>query len=63
MKLNVHRLRSDASKCRDLASTAITVDARQILAGMAAEYDEAASALERAQPRTTRPAFHWPQLY
>ena len=55
------RLRSDASKCRDLASTAVTMEARDVLSSMAARYDEAAVAIERS-PRKAEPAksaFDW----
>ena len=58
----VSRLRSDADKCRDLASTAITPAARDVLAGLAERYEQTAVVLEKSgtsRPRP-RPAFKWP---
>ena len=55
------RLRSDAVKCRDLASTAVTVDARAILTEIADKYEHAALVLDR-DPRPRRPAFVWPRM-
>ena len=55
------RLRSDASKCRELASTAVTHEAREILQGLAAQYDQAAIVMEQARPkqRAAKSAFDW----
>ena len=61
MQPTIARLRSDASKCRDLASTAITPDAREILTSIAERYEHEALAMDRA-PKPRRPAFVWPQL-
>ena len=62
MHLNADRLRSEASKCRDLASTAVTNEGRTILSGLAAKYEDAAAALERQREKAAprRPAFNWP---
>ena len=55
------RLRADASKCRELASTAVTHEAREILEDMAAEYDQAAMVMEQAgrKPQPAKSAFDW----
>ena len=61
MQPDVDALRSKASKCRDLATDAITSDARNVLNGMALQYEEDARALELAAPKSRRrPAFDWP---
>ena len=60
MQDSVDRLRLNAIKCRDLASTAVTSAAREILDGLAQQYEQKATRLERsdaAHPR--RPAFKW----
>lgn len=64
MQATPNRLRSDASTCRDLASTAITKEAREVLKGMAAQYDEAAIMMEKSAPKaeSARRAFDWPQF-
>lgn len=55
------RLRDDASKCRDLASTAVTVEARDVLSGMALRYDAAAVAMEQSPRKSelAKGAFDW----
>jgi hypothetical protein len=55
------RLRSNATKCRDLASTAVTSEARAVLSSLADDYEQMAIGLEHsaANRRTRRPAFHW----
>jgi len=59
MEEPLDRLRLNATKCRELASTAVTPAARDVLAGLAREYDEKAAVLgDRGGPR--RPAFVWP---
>ena len=61
MHSTLSRLQSDALKCRDLASTAMTDEARDILIGLAAKYEETLDVLDRDGPkRPARPAFHWP---
>ena len=58
----LQRLRSDADKCRELASTAITVAAKDVLSGLADQYEREAMTLECAGfiTRPRRPAFRWP---
>jgi hypothetical protein len=62
MEHSLERLRSDASKCRELASTAMTVEGRTVLSGLADQYEQEAMTLECAGmiPRGRRPAFRWP---
>ena len=60
MGANLNRLRTDAERCRDLASTSITGDARDVLSNLAAKYEEDALVLERTPRPRGRPAFHWP---
>ena len=62
MEHSLERLRTNASKCRDLASTAMTMEGREVLSGMAEQYEQEAMTLECAGiiPRTRRPAFRWP---
>ena len=60
MTSSIERLRSDARQCRDLASTAITVEARSVLTDLAQQYEADAAALERSTadlPR--RSIFRW----
>lgn len=60
MKQDPDQLWLNSRRCRDLASTALTEDAREILAVMAASYEQKAISLERAQGnRKARPAFEW----
>ena len=55
------RLRSNATKCRDLASNALTSEARDVLQGLAEQYDKEAAELETSEsPKRRRPAFKWP---
>jgi hypothetical protein len=61
MEDEAERMRSNALKCRDLAATAITSAARDVLTGLADRYDQEALAKQRseaAHPRR-RPAFKW----
>ncbi len=62
MKQPLDRLRLNATKCRDLASTAITPAARDVLTGLAEHYEHEAVTVERcaAARRHPRPAFDWP---
>jgi hypothetical protein len=62
MEQSLQRLRHDAGKCRELASTAITPEGRQVLSGLADQYEQEAMTLECAGiiPRSRRPAFRWP---
>ena len=64
MQLTPSRLRADASKCHDLASTAVTEEAREVLKDMADNYEKAAAALDLAAHKTrhSRPAFSWPHF-
>lgn len=55
------RMQSNARKCRDLAATAITPAARDVLTSLADRYEREALAKQRsdaAHPRR-RPAFKW----
>jgi hypothetical protein len=63
MEQPLERLRLNATKCRDLASTAITPAAREVLTGLAERYEHDAVAEERsdASRRHPRPAFTWPR--
>ena len=55
------RLRDNATKCRDLASTAMSPAAKDVLTGMAEQYEQRATSLAyTAIQRHTRPAFKWP---
>jgi len=55
------RLRDNATKCRNLASTAISPAAREVLTGMAEQYEQQATSLAHASViRHGRPAFRWP---
>ena len=61
MEQPLERLRRNAAKCRDLASSAITPAARDVLANLAEQYEHEAVILERsAARRPRRPAFNWP---
>jgi hypothetical protein len=60
MEETLERLRLNAAKCRDLASTAMTPTAREVLTDLAREYSERASTLNELRPPSSRPAFKWP---
>ncbi|GAA4711555.1 hypothetical protein GCM10023325_03820 [Sphingomonas lutea] len=62
MQSDVDALRFKASKCRDLATDALTSDARVVLNEMALQYEEDARTLELAAAKSsrTRRAFSWP---
>ena len=61
MQEPLDRLRDDATKCRDLASTAMSPAARDVLTDMAEQYEQKATRLARsAGGRVGRPAFRWP---
>ena len=54
------RVRLNATKCRELADTAMTTAARDVLADLAQQYEQEAISLERLDPqRRRRPAFRW----
>jgi len=46
MEYSLERLRSDAGKCRDLASSAMTPEGRRVLSGLADQYEQEALTLE-----------------
>jgi len=57
----LERLRHNATKCRDLAGSAMTPAARDVLTGLAEQYEEKLFALEATgETRHRRPAFKWP---
>jgi len=59
----LERLRHNASKCRDLAGSAMTSAARDVLTGLAEQYEEKLVALEATkETRHRRPAFKWPLI-
>ena len=61
MEYSLERLRSDAGKCRDLASSAMTPEGRRVLSGLADQYEQEALTLEGAGILPRRhPAFRWP---
>ena len=61
MQESLERVRRNAAKCRDLADTALTPTARNVLASLAEQYDQKAQALEHSQRhRRPRPVFNWP---
>jgi hypothetical protein len=56
------RIRLNASRCRELAATAMTPAGRDVLSGLAERYEQEAVSLERLDPkRRRRPAFRWSQ--
>ena len=59
MQRPVERLRADATKCRELARTSLTPDARDILAELADDYDRQVVDLERHRGGRARPVFVW----
>lgn len=60
----LERLRFNAIKCRDLASSAVTPEARDVLTDLAHHYDLEVVAQEAYQSlhRHRRPAFKWPSV-
>jgi len=61
MQEPLDRLRNNADKCRDLASTAMSPAAREVLTGMAEQYEQKATSLAHTTVlRHGRPAFRWP---
>lgn len=62
MEEPLQRLRSKANKCRDLASTALTAEARKVLTGLAEQYEQDVLTAQSSAParRQRRPAFNWP---
>lgn len=58
----LERLRLNATKCRDLAGSAVTSEARDVLTDLANHYDQEVFTLESADARhpRRRPAFKWP---
>lgn len=57
----LERIRLNATRCRDLADTAVTPAARDVLAELAEHYEQEAVSLEShpARRRQRRPAFSW----
>ncbi len=61
MQEPLDRLRDNAIKCRDLASTAMSPAARDVLTGLAEQYEQKATCLAHTSVlRRGRPAFKWP---
>jgi len=62
MEQSLERLRHDAGKCRELASTAMTPEGQKVLSGLADQYEQEAMTLECAGivVRNRRPALKWP---
>jgi hypothetical protein len=58
MQDDVDKLVRRAEQCRDLAATAITADARDVLAAMATEFEQTAALLRQVPPKP-RPTFAW----
>ncbi|HYX47636.1 MAG TPA: hypothetical protein VE820_12545 [Sphingomicrobium sp.] len=58
----IARFRDNATKCRDLASSALTPAARDVLTGLAEQYEERVVNLECSEVLHPgrRPAFKWP---
>ncbi len=56
----LERLRLNATRCRDLASDAITPAAREVLTGLAEHYEQRASLAHAHELSHRRPAFKWP---
>jgi hypothetical protein len=60
MQEPLERLRLNATKCRELADTALTPNARDVLSGLAQDYEQKAQKLERTErERGSRPPFRW----
>ena len=59
MQEGIERVRLNAAKCRELADTAVTAAARDVLADLAERYEQEAATLERLGERHRRPAFKW----
>ena len=61
MERSLEQLQSNATMCLDLASTAITPAARDVLVSLAREYEHQAADLQRfhAIHPNPRPAFKW----
>ena len=57
MPESVFRLRKDSRTCLDLASTALTDEARAVLEKLSAEYEDRAKSLETPRQRSV---FIWP---
>jgi hypothetical protein len=62
MKQSLEGLRRSAFLCRDLATSAITAEARDVLSQLADNYDQKATAEELAEAgfRRSASAFKWP---
>ncbi len=61
MQEPLDRLRDNAIKCRDLASKAMSPAARDVLTGLAEQYEQKATSLAHISGlRHGRPAFKWP---
>jgi hypothetical protein len=62
MQQALARLRHNASTCRELASSALTPAAREVLNGLARDYEEKVVTVEcfETTHQNRRPAFKWP---
>jgi len=56
MKMKLERLLFNAKQCRSLADSALTPEAREVLLGMALDYEERAAKLQ-ANDMTSFPGF------
>jgi hypothetical protein len=60
MQEPLERLRRNATKCRDLASSAVTPAGRNVLSDLADRYEKEAALMEHKEARRPRrPAFKW----
>lgn len=60
MQQPLERLRLNATKCRELADTALTPNARDVLSDLAQDYEQKAQSLESTErQRGARPPFSW----
>ena len=63
MQQPLERLRLNATKCRELADTALTPNARDVLSGLAQDYEQEAQKLECTErQRGSRPPISWTLL-
>lgn len=60
MEESLERLRLNATKCRDLASTAVTSGAKKVLSDLARDYDHKAAVVSDRAGASRRRAFTWP---
>jgi hypothetical protein len=59
MQEPLERLRLNATKCRELADTAITGDARDVLTGLAELYEQEAATIALSPAQRRRSPFKW----